>query len=92
MKEKWTVLLLLAVSAFLARPLTGVGAGQTQEPIKAVFADSGLEDAIREAVGKPKGDIFLKDLKTVKVLFASERHISDLGSIEQLVYHMAQIG
>ena len=48
-----------------------------------VFSDAGLEAAIRDAVGKPTGDIHNTDVAGMTYLDASNRGISDLEGIQQ---------
>jgi len=52
-------------------------------PQEAVhFPDPNLEAAIREAIGKPSGDIYPSDLEGLTYLNASERSISNLIGLE----------
>ena len=44
--------------------------------------DPNLEAAIREAIGKPTGDIYQSDLEWLTSLYASWRNISDLTGLE----------
>ena len=46
------------------------------------FPDPNLEAAIREAIGKPTGDIYESDLEGLTVLDAFDRGISDLTGLE----------
>ena len=46
------------------------------------FADTNLEAAIREAIGKATGPIYRSDLEVLTSLSASERNISDLKGLE----------
>jgi Leucine-rich repeat (LRR) protein len=46
------------------------------------FPDQNLEAAIREAVGKPTGDIYEADVKNLTSLYASERGIVALTGLE----------
>jgi len=46
------------------------------------FPDPGLEAAIRDAIGKPTGDILDSDLVGLSLLNASERSISNLEGIQ----------
>jgi len=46
------------------------------------FPDPNLEAAIREAIGKPTGDIYPSDLDGLTYLNASERSISNLTGLE----------
>jgi hypothetical protein len=47
-----------------------------------VFPDPDLEAAIREAIGKPTGDIYPSDLQGLTRLDAWERNITDLTGLE----------
>ena len=49
------------------------------------FPDGNLEAAIREAIGKPSGDIYLSDLVGLTELDASYRDISNLAGLEYCV-------
>ncbi|MCL0033777.1 leucine-rich repeat domain-containing protein, partial [Thermodesulfovibrionales bacterium] len=55
------------------------------EEIIVVFLDPNLEAAIREAIGKPTGDIYRSDLERLTNLPASNRGISDLTGLEYAV-------
>ena len=46
------------------------------------FPDPKLETAIREAIGKPTGDIYQSDLEGLTSLYASERNIVNLAGLE----------
>jgi Leucine-rich repeat (LRR) protein len=46
------------------------------------FPDPGLQQAIREAIGKPTGDIYQSDLAGLTTLEAIQRGITDLTGIE----------
>ncbi len=46
------------------------------------FPDANLEAAIREAIGKPTGDIYPSDLKGLTSLDASNRGVADLTGLE----------
>lgn len=48
------------------------------------FPDEGLEKSIRKAIDKPKGDIYLSDVKNLKQLDAIALGITDLSGIENL--------
>ena len=50
-----------------------------------VFADAGLEAAVRQAAGRESGDIFSTDVESLTELVASERNITDLAGLERLV-------
>lgn len=50
--------------------------------IPVTFADSNLEAAIREAINKPEGAIYLSDLKSLTNLVASQKGISDISGLE----------
>jgi hypothetical protein len=49
-----------------------------QEDIKVVFEDPGLEGAIRVAINKPTGDIYVGELKKMKTLKAEFHKIKSL--------------
>ncbi len=46
------------------------------------FPDLSLETAIREAINKPEGPIFMSDLKSLTIFEVQERGISDLTGLE----------
>ena len=48
----------------------------------AFFADPGLEDAVREALSIPDGDISAEDMRTLSVLSAPDRGIVSLSGLE----------
>ncbi|WFN35224.1 right-handed parallel beta-helix repeat-containing protein [Methanogenium sp. S4BF] len=48
----------------------------------AFFADDSLEDAVREALGIPDGDISAEELRTLSVLSAPDRGIVSLSGLE----------
>ncbi len=52
-------------------------------PVVVIFPDPNLETAVREAIGKPTGDILSTDLQTLTSLDISSRGISDLTGLEQ---------
>lgn len=55
----------------------------TQEDIKVEFEDPGLEEAIREAIKKPSGDIYASELKELKEFSGGNwNEIKYLGGIE----------
>ncbi len=54
-------------------------------PFPVPFPDPGLEAAVREAIGKPSGDIYNTDLVGLTVLLASSRGIAELSGIEHCV-------
>lgn len=49
------------------------------------FADSGLEEAVREAIEKDEGTIYLKDVNTLQELDAANYQIEKLDGIEHLI-------
>jgi len=49
------------------------------------FPDSNLEAAVREAINKPEGPIYVSDLELLTTLVAQDRDISDLGGLEYCV-------
>jgi len=51
-----------------------------EEPV--YFPDANLEAAIREAIGKPTGDIYRPDLEGLTSLGATNRNISNLTGLE----------
>ena len=56
--------------------------GQPPE-LEVIFTDPNLEAVIREAVGKPTGDIYPSDLEGLTSLDARERNITDLAGLER---------
>jgi Leucine-rich repeat (LRR) protein len=54
-----------------------------QQAVKVVnFPDKNLEEAVREAIGKPTGPIRVADLKKLTQLIASWEGITDLTGLE----------
>jgi len=53
-----------------------------ETPTPVTFPDPNLETAIREAIGKPMGDIYPSDLAGLTHLDASERDIVDITGLE----------
>ena len=78
---RWAVrLLLLAALTAVLVPASVVTADSV-----VTFADSDLEDAVREALGKnSEEDIYESDIATMTVLEASGRGISSLSGLEAL--------
>jgi pimeloyl-ACP methyl ester carboxylesterase len=58
---------------------------KAQAGTAVVFADPGLEAAVRSAVNIPEGDLFPEDLAGVETLSAPESDIADLAGIQHLV-------
>ena len=52
------------------------------EEAAVTFADSNLEAAVREAIGKPTGPIYPSDLDELTTFTASEKNIIDLTGLE----------
>jgi internalin A len=52
------------------------------DPVIVIFPDANLEAAIREAIGKPTGDIYQSDLDAMTSLVADGRGISNLSGLE----------
>ena len=52
------------------------------DDVVVTFPDPNLEAAIREAIGKPTGDIYQSDLEPLTTLYASGRQIADLTGME----------
>ncbi len=68
------VLVSLLVSIF---PISTAGADTIVN-----FPDPGLQQAIRQAIGKPTGDIYQSDLGNLTSLNAEDKGISDLSGLE----------
>ncbi|WP_432406911.1 leucine-rich repeat domain-containing protein [Wukongibacter sp. M2B1] len=49
------------------------------------FEDSNIESAVREAIDKPSGEIYAKDVEEIEELSLSKKGISSLEGIEYLV-------
>ena len=65
----------------------GVNVEQIAPPTdttRVTFPDASLEAAIREAINKPEGPIYMSDLKSLTTLEAREMGISDLSGLEYL--------
>ena len=74
---KAAVVLVLALALIAAF----VGCANSVGP-EVTFPDSNLEEAVREAIGKPLGKIHTSDLKGLTSLTASKRKIADLAGLE----------
>lgn len=72
----WAVFFLALVLAAVSLPALAVIVN---------FPDPGLEAAIREAIGKPTGDIYDTDLAGLTYLDAEERNIASLEGIQYCV-------
>ena len=73
-------ILLIVVSLIVGMVGCDGGGGGAEEPV--YFADANLEEAMREEIGKPAGDIYPSDLAELTHLGASSRNISDLTGLE----------
>jgi Leucine-rich repeat (LRR) protein len=71
-------ILLIVVS--LIAGMIGCDGGDGETAV--YFADANLEQAIREEIFKPTGDIYPSDLDGLESLFAWQRNISDLTGLE----------
>lgn len=61
----------------------GVGYGVEKGfTIPVTFPDSNLEVAIREAIDKPEGAIYLSDLQSLTDLVASQKGVSNISGLE----------
>ncbi len=54
----------------------------TSDGQRVVFADADLEYAVRQAVGKPQGELIVNDVKNLRELYAPSSGISDIGGLE----------
>ncbi|MFA6110279.1 MAG: leucine-rich repeat domain-containing protein [Candidatus Latescibacterota bacterium] len=83
-----TILLLVLLSACDNGPKTPSGPETDQlddgQTVAAAFADTSLEQAVRQALAQPTGDLSPASLHSLTTLSASGRGISDLHGIEQL--------
>ncbi|MWC31068.1 transglutaminase domain-containing protein [Paenibacillus sp. MMS18-CY102] len=77
-----TFLPIYPMSSKLTKKDFALGASDLAQPVH--FADSGLEAAIREAIGKPEGTITVGDISIIHSLDASKRKIQDLSGIEYM--------
>jgi len=66
-------ILLIVVSVIAG--MIGCGADE-------LIPDANLEAVVREAIGKPMGDIYPSDLAGLTYLYASSRDISDVTGLE----------
>jgi Leucine-rich repeat (LRR) protein/uncharacterized protein YjdB len=55
-----------------------------EENIEVTFADWGLEEAVRDSIGKPEGTLYKSDVNKITELDVSDKNILDLGGIENL--------
>ena len=78
----------LAAAALAALALVGCddsgGYGSWSCDGALEFADANLEQAVRDAVGKPAGDLLAEDVSELAYLEASSREIADLGGVQCL--------
>lgn len=58
---------------------------------KITFPDPALEVAVRQAIGKPTGDIYLSEVGALTILHAEGRGIANLAGIENLT-NLAELG
>ena len=73
-------LITIVITVALIAGMVGCGGDGAEEPV--YFPDADLEEAIREEIGKPTGDIYPSDLAEPLDLNASSRNISDLTGLE----------
>jgi hypothetical protein len=76
------IVFLLVTLGLLAGPAL-LGCGGVEE--KITFPDSNLEAAIRVAIMKAKGSIYISDLDSITTLKAPQRGIRDLTGLEYCV-------
>jgi internalin A len=72
---------LFAVVVLVLATLWGGGTAEAR-PLAIAIPDPGLEAAIRDALGKPAGEITEADMATLTSLDARERGIQDLTGLE----------
>ena len=77
-KLKLTVLIVCLLTLLVSTPVA-----KAAEIVS--FPDPNLEAAIREAIGKPTGDIYVTDLEGLTYLDAYERDITDLTGLEYCI-------
>ena len=75
-RKAMTLAVLLSMLALLL-PVSIATADQV-----ITFPDPNLEAAIREAIGKPTGDIYQSDLASLTILDAAARGIQSLDGLE----------
>jgi internalin A len=73
---KYNSLILIVILLIFILPL------QAEQDINVKFEDSGLEEAVREAIKKPSGNILASELIKLKQLDAKQRDITSLKGIE----------
>ncbi|GAG04355.1 unnamed protein product, partial [marine sediment metagenome] len=82
------IALVFAITASLVGGLTALPLSNLRSPSQVLadevvtFPDPNLETAIREAIGKPSGDIYQSDLDNLTSLDADSRNIIDLTGLE----------
>ncbi len=82
---------VIAKGAFIAKDVfIGYGVSVTLDSVRPThiltyFTDPNLEEAVREAIDKPEGDIYTSDLEALEALNASGRDIADLTGIQDCV-------
>ncbi len=79
--SKWLAPLVLLIVLLLASPPGSMAAADSAVAIP----DPGLEAALREAIGKPAGDIYASDLKQIGDLSAANAGIADLAGIDHCI-------
>jgi hypothetical protein len=77
--EPWYAVPLTRLSGFDIREIRKK---YDLEPFEVSFPDTNLEDAIREAIGKPSGPIYLADLESLSTFDAAYGNIVDVAGLE----------
>ncbi|GAG94277.1 unnamed protein product, partial [marine sediment metagenome] len=78
------IALALVIVVGLAGLATALSPVLADDPV-VTFPDAKLDAAIREAIGKPTGDIYQSDLEGLTSLNASGKSISDITGLEYCV-------
>ena len=64
--------------------LNFVGCDSSDKSELITFPDKNLEQAVRDTIGKPKGNITKGDVKRINTLYVFDKKISNLSGIENL--------
>jgi Leucine-rich repeat (LRR) protein len=81
MRRTATIVAVFGLLAMMFYPIMSIASTAAEEE-EVYFPDPDLEAAIREAINKPEGPIYVEDLEGLTELDASRRWIKDLTGLE----------
>ena len=81
-KNLFQTLMVLVLLAVASANLGSTAATTISNGKEVVFAADRLEDAIRSAINKPTGPIYIEDLNDITILHANLSEIRDLTGLE----------